>query len=210
MDCRGFELLVRGYLESFCVASRIEHSLSVAALAAKLCRRFGVDAEKGQAAGLAHDLMKDKPREVQWEHALRAKKEPALDFFACVVSEMEMDRGRGKSFADKIIHGPAAAVFLYNECGLRDRDMLEAVALHSSAAETMSPLAKIVFIADKMEPRRSYLTPADAEATESLGIDALLLRALGLSLGWLQEKNYAIAQSTTDLYNALTMRKAAQ
>ena len=61
-----------------------------------------------------------------------------------------------------------------------------------------------------MEPRRSYLTPADAEATESLGIDALLLRALGLSLGWLREKNYAIAQSTTDLYNALTMRKAAQ
>ncbi|HWR10865.1 MAG TPA: HD domain-containing protein [Rectinemataceae bacterium] len=203
MDSRSLEPLVRGYLNEFCKPSRIEHSLSVAALASRLCARFGLDPEDGLAAGLAHDLMKDKPLELQWDTAKGAASEPSLDFVASIVCRMEAE----KAFADKIIHGPAASVFLYRECAMRDHDMLEAVALHSSASTIMSPLAKILFVADKMEPRRGYITEAESEKADILDLESLLLHALNLSMGWLRQKNHAIAQSTIDLYNALTMRE---
>jgi nicotinate-nucleotide adenylyltransferase len=201
MDSGSLEPLVLGYLKNFCKSSRIEHSLSVAAMASRLCARFGLDPEDGFIAGIAHDLMKDKPVDFQWELARAAASESGIGFIASIVSSMDSER----SFADKIIHGPAAAVFLHRECGLRDHDMLEAVALHSSASASMSSLAKILFVSDKMEPRRAYITQEELSRVDVLDLDALLLYALNLSMGWLRKKNSAIAQSTLDLYNALTM-----
>jgi nicotinate-nucleotide adenylyltransferase len=205
-DCKRLEPLVREYLGRYCKASRIEHSISVAIMAGSLCERFGLDPGKGFTAGLAHDLMKDRPLQLQWEYARSAVFTPTLDFIAMAIERIEGE----KAFADKIIHGPAAAVFLYDEYGLMDRDMLEAIALHSSAAQTMSPLAKVVFIADKMEPRRPYISKEEGMKSETLDLDALLVDALNLTLGWLREKDNAIAQSTLDLYNALKMRETVK
>ena len=206
MDYGSLETLIHERLSGYCKASRAEHCVSVAALAAKLCRRFGVDPEKGSVCGLAHDIMKDRPLQDQWELARKAQYIPSLESVASVVAQIEGE----KIFADKIIHGPAAAVYMREKFQLEDREMLEAIALHSSAATTMSPLAKIVFIADKLEPRRPFVTNAEFQMADSLDIDALLIKSLGMSMDWLKGKNHAIAQSTIDLYNALTMRELAQ
>lgn len=205
MDCTAFvnsEPLIRSYLGSFCKLSRVGHSLSVAATASALCERFGQNRDRGRIAGLAHDILKDKPLAMQWEYARKAEGISSLGGVAEVVSRIDGEAG----FADKIIHGPAASVFLFEECGLGDIDMLEAIALHSSASERMSPLSKILYIADKMEPGRSYIGSGDSEELAFADLDMLLAKALGLSIGWLKGKDHAIAQSTLDLYNALTMR----
>lgn len=209
MDYKGIETFIRRRLELFCKPSRIEHSLSTADTASRLCERFaGPEAPRGFIAGLGHDLMKDRPLSEQWDLARRAAALPGLAAVAEAVRRMEGER----AFADKIIHGPAAAVFLYLETDLaNDTDCLEAVAFHSAAAPIMQPLAKIVFIADKVEPRRSYAVEAQKLlADESLDLDGLLLRALGLSLGWMRARGQSIAQSSLDLYNALTMKEAAR
>jgi len=201
-DFRQLEPLIRSCLGKFCKPSRIEHSISVAETAQALCLRFGLDGRKGFLAGLAHDLMKDRPLADQWEYARRAASNPCLDSVALAVERIESE----KAFADKIIHGPSAAAFLCGECGLKDRDMLEAMAFHSSAAIVMSPLAKIVYVSDKLEPRRPYMKAEDETETGRLDLDGLMVRALELSIGWLRGNGQAIAQSTIDLYNALTMR----
>ena len=113
-DSRSFEAFVRPYLDSFCKASRVEHSFSVATVASILCARFGVDPERGFAAGLSHDLLKDRPLPEQWEYARRAKGRGALKGVAEAVSRMDGE----EAFADKIIHGPAASVFLFENGGL--------------------------------------------------------------------------------------------
>ena len=204
-DLKDTESLVRRQLDRYCKPSRIEHSVSVAELSSRLCERFGIDPARGYVAGLAHDLMKDRGLPEQWALAERAALEPELSPIGSVVSRIAGE----KAFADKIIHGPAGAVFLYSTWGFRDKEMLEAIALHSSAAEVMPVLAKILFAADKLEPLRSYVTVEERKATELLGLDDLLLLALGLSIGWLSSKKHAIAQSTLDLYNALKMRETA-
>ena len=202
-DLRSFEVFIRPYLDTFCKASRVKHSVSVATLASTLCARFGVNPGRGFAAGLAHDLMKDRPLPEQWGYARRAKEKGALKGVAEAVSRIDGE----ETFADKIIHGPAASVFLFENGGLEDLELLEAIALHSSASTTMSPLAKIVFVADKMEPQRPYMFGRDIASAEALDLDRLLIEALRLSIDWLEGKNHAIAQSTLDLYNALTMRE---
>ncbi|MDP2790648.1 MAG: bis(5'-nucleosyl)-tetraphosphatase (symmetrical) YqeK [Rectinemataceae bacterium] len=183
----------------------MEHCISVADLSSKLCRRFGLDSKKGSICGLAHDMLKDRPVQDQWTVAQRASSIPCLDFVATIVERIEGE----KAFADKIIHGPAAAVYINEEFRLEDREMLEAIALHSSAAITMSPLAKVLFVADKLEPKRAYVTSDELEMADTLDLDTLLAETLGMSIGWLRRKNSAIAQSTIDLYNALTMRESA-
>ena len=203
MDSRSLEAFIRPCLDSFCKASRVEHSVSVATLASRLCLRFGLDPERGFVAGLAHDLMKDRPLPEQWEYARRAKERGALKGVAEAVSRIDGE----EAFADKIIHGPAASVFLYEDGRLVDLEILEAIALHSSASVTMSPLAKIIFVADKMEPKRPYMLGRDIGSAKALDLNSLLVEALHLSISWLEGKNHAIAQSTLDLYNALTMRE---
>jgi nicotinate-nucleotide adenylyltransferase len=206
MDIIGVEAFVIEALERRCKPSRVEHSRSVAAMAEGLCGRFGEDPDKGRIAGLAHDIAKDMPLPEQWAEARAAAASSELGFIASAVARMEAE----PAFADKIIHGPAAAAILGREANLCDVDILEAVAYHSSAAAAMRPLAKIIFIADKIEPRRAYLTDDDRKAAASLGLDDLLVHALGLSISWLRRNNRAIAQSTLDLYNALTKREAAK
>lgn len=211
MDITRTEAFVVEALGRWCKPSRVEHSRSVAVMAAGLCERFGLDPGLGRVAGLAHDIAKDRPLPEQWAEARAAATYPELGFIAAAVARMETE----PAFADKIIHGPAAASILGREFGRREFDIveaefLEAVAYHSSAAVEMRPLAKVVFVADKMEPRRPYLTDADREAAATFGLDDLLVHALGISISWLRRNDRAIAQSTLDLYNALTERDSAK
>ncbi len=193
-------------LERLCKPSRQAHCRSVAATAEFLARRFSVDPLKARLAGLGHDLVKDRSIEFQWELARRSRAYADMIQVSAAVASMETE----KSFADKIIHGPAAAVYLRERLGIADPGILKAVSLHSSAALSMDPLSSIVFIADKMEPFRTYTGPREAAALAQDSLERLLTQALGLSLRWLSAKGHAIAQSSIDLYNALTMDKTGE
>ncbi|MCE5257180.1 MAG: HD domain-containing protein [Spirochaetaceae bacterium] len=185
---------------------RREHSLSVANVAEQLCARFGIEASRGRYAGLAHDVMKERGLAEQWSLAREGAREIGDPLISRTVREFEL----GEAFGGKMIHGPAAAGYLYIGCGLRDIGILEAVALHSSAFPDMKPLSKITYVADKLEPRRSYVGPADAEALATLELDELFFFAMEHVIGYLTEKGYRIAQSTLDLYNSLKVEKASK
>ncbi len=147
-------------LESLCKPSRQTHSRSVAATAESLARRFGVDPFAARLAGLGHDLAKDRELGYQWELARRAVLHPELKAVSDVVAIMESER----DFADKIIHGPASAVYMRENLGIGDMAVLTAVSLHSQAALRMDKLSSILFVADKMEPARAYAGIAEATA----------------------------------------------
>lgn len=205
MDYLEFEKTLRMEMAKKLKPSRIEHSKSVARLSEHLCRRFGLDSRKGLISGLAHDLCKGMPTARQWGLCQCARDHGNLAYIDELVGGMRGEPG----FRDKIVHGPAAAVYLYVEMGIREMDIIEAVALHSSASASMGPLAKILYIADKLEPSRAYHSAADSRATETLDLDALLLYTVTNIIGWLSEEGYGIARGTLDLYNELKTGKAA-
>ncbi len=55
-----------------------------------------------------------------------------------------------------ILHGKAGAVILRECFGITDREFLEAVSCHTTGMPGMSDLAKIVYIADYIEPNRKH------------------------------------------------------
>ena len=55
-----------------------------------------------------------------------------------------------------ILHGKAGAVILRERFGITDREFLEAVSCHTTGMPGMSDLAKIVYIADYIEPNRKH------------------------------------------------------
>lgn len=121
---------------------RYEHSVRVAQMCARLCRQFGIDENLGYLEGISHDMCKDMSDEELIEISKR-NKTPIIQY------ELEHP---------KILHGRAASVLLKEKFGINNQDILQAVEVHTSGKIGMCDLAKILFIADKIEPGRPQST----------------------------------------------------
>jgi len=189
-------------LHALCKPSRVAHSLSVAGTTAFLCGRFGVDPGKGMTAGIIHDLLKDRPYPEQLTWSAKSHMMPEMEQVSRIVRQMETEA----LFIEKVIHGPASAVYARVVLGISDLEVIEAVAYHSTGQVGMPILARLLFAADKIEPGRECFKDSDEEDLKRLDPDELLLKALEYSMGYLRARGGAIAQSTVDLYNALRSR----
>jgi len=114
---------------------RFLHSRNTAILSRDLCCRFGLDPDAGYLAGIAHDLCK----QYENKHLIKIVKNTGHK-----LSKLE----KGKP---NLLHGKAATVLLRERFSIHNKDILEAVACHTSGSENMGPLAKVVYIADKTE-----------------------------------------------------------
>lgn len=177
---------------------RRAHCESTARTAAELARRFGLDENICYLAGLAHDMCREMSVEAQ--ESLVGEQRAAIAF-------LEARESMRALFADpvfrgKMVHGPAAACALYRDFAVRDMTVLEAVALHSVADREMSACAKIVYIADKLEPRRSR--PADAEdALRHFGLDELFNYTIACVVRWFSDAGKPLAPFTATLYQRM-------
>lgn len=170
---------------------RRKHSKGCALFAAEACARAGLDPLKGLAAGWAHDLAKELPVDVQRDLARACPIEPPAVVFS----------------ADTLLHGPAAAALLQRDYGVQDREILEAVALHTIGRADMGTLAKIVWAADKMEEGRRHVDAAVRRSCITLPPDELLLAALKATIDWHRSKGRTVAPETLDLYNTLLEKR---
>ena len=79
-----------------------------------------------------------------------------------------------------LLHGPVGAEMLQRECGVEDPEVLEAVRWHSTFNRGLGPVAKIAFLADKLDHQKAgrypYLERIDRLAKEDL--DAAILSFL--------------------------------
>jgi len=177
---------------------RADHSRRVAILAAELCSREGIDPERGRVAGLAHDLCKEMPKKLQRE--LAAYYPRYTQGKALRPSE---SRQSSTLMADKVVHGPAAAVLLAREYAVADQEVLEAIALHTVGKPGMSPLAAILYCSDKLEPGRDRLSSEYRGRCLSLPLDAMLLSVVEGCIGWMRSQGRDVAPETLILYSSL-------
>jgi nicotinate-nucleotide adenylyltransferase len=167
---------------------RYLHSRHTALFSWDLCRRFGINPNHGYLAGIAHDLgkhLKDN------------------ELLALAKSD-----GRGISKLEKnkpsLLHGRATAVLLKKRFNIHNRDILEAVAMHTEGGEGMCSLAKIVYIADKMEFSREKADPELRNLcyTEK-DLDAIFLAVLSQTVSWLRSNKIVLAKETLHLLENL-------
>ena len=104
-----------------------------------LAEHFGVDPQKAYIAGISHDIAREFSR----------KKMRRLAEKSYEVEQWELVK-------PALLHGKAGAVILRERFGITDREFLEAVRFHTTGMPGMSDLAKIVYIADYIEPNRKH------------------------------------------------------
>jgi predicted HD superfamily hydrolase involved in NAD metabolism len=119
---------------------RYRHTIRVARCADVLAQRHGIDAHKARLAGLLHDLARLYPAER-------------------LIAECE-DRGMAIDAFERanpvVLHARLGAAIAAESFGVHDRQVLSAIEKHTTAAAFMSPLDCAVFLADGLEPERTF------------------------------------------------------
>jgi nicotinate-nucleotide adenylyltransferase len=104
-------------------------------------------------------------------------------------------------------HGRAAAAILKKKYGVADKDILDAVASHVTGRPGMKALAKIVYIADKIEFSRDWVEPRLRAMAESAPLDELFRAVLDDTVKYLESEKLVISDDTWRLIQAMD-RKA--
>lgn len=171
---------IRRYAEKNLSKERYEHSCRVAETAEYMCGLYGVDKNKGLIAGISHDICKEIPAGEMISLAGMDGKP---------VSELEEKK-------PSLLHGRAAAVKIQGEFGIRDKDVIEAVANHTFGLKNCCGLAKIIFAADKIEPGRPQSTDEYRRNLFSKDLDSLVISVLEENLEYLDKKGKKIAPAS--------------
>jgi predicted HD superfamily hydrolase involved in NAD metabolism len=159
---------------------RYAHVLRVARMAEALARAHGVDPHSARVAGLLHDLARLYPA----ERLLRecAERGMAIDAF---------ERAQ-----PVVLHARLGAELARERFGADDPGVLSAIRKHTLADAVMSPLDKVVYLADGLEPGRDFADRAALAALAFRDLDAAMRAVLASSVAYLRERGLDIAPQT--------------
>lgn len=95
-----------------------------------------------------------------------------------------------------VLHARLGAELARESFGVDDPAVLSAIRKHTVAAERMSRLDSIVYLADALEPGRDYADRLAYEALAFRDLDAAMLAVLRSSLAYLAERGLEAAPQT--------------
>jgi len=174
---------IRKYTEEAVKKSRYEHSVRTAQMCARICRYYGFDEERGYLAGIGHDMCKDLSNEELFKLAAKDGN-PIIDY---------------EKSKPSLLHGRAAAIVMKEKFNIKDKEILEAVANHTSGKSGMCDLTKILFIADKIEPNRPQVTQKYYDRLFKLTLNGMLYSVLKENYDYLKKKGFDIFPGTENL-----------
>ena len=178
---------IKKYVQKNVSKSRYEHSLRTAEMCSKLCSLYKLDENLGYLMGISHDMCKNVDADTMLE-LTKLDGEP--------VSEIEMEK-------PGLLHGRAAAVLLERDFDFHDQRIIEAVANHTFGKVSMGDYAKVLFVADKVEPGREHITSDYLKELFKLSINRACEKVLQENIDFLNKKGRKIAPESIRLLNWL-------
>ena len=166
-----------------------EHVERVRALAGDLAARHGVEREPVDLGAMAHDLARAMTGDALLAEARR------LGIRVRPVEER----------TPILLHGPVAARWLEDTGGLRDEQVVQAVRWHTTGNRGMGPAAKVVYLADKLEPDKVRREPG-LEGPLALAhdsVDEALLALVDHQIASLLRQRYSIHPASIEMRNEL-------
>lgn len=178
---------VRCYALAALKSERYAHSMRTAETASLLCEHYGEKRDSGYFAGVAHDMCKEMDDTMLIQLA-------SQDGLPVSVAEKKKPQ---------LLHGRAAAILLHKQFGIKDLEILEAIRLHTFGSPNMCNLAKILYIADKIEPGRPHMSSEKIQKLLSLSLNSLLLSVFTENVEYLKNQSCDIFPETLLLHNSL-------
>ncbi|NPV90206.1 MAG: HD domain-containing protein [Firmicutes bacterium] len=167
--------------------ARWSHTLGVVEDAVRLARLWEADPYKAELAALLHDLVRD------WTPESILSIAEAAGIVSDPVERMYPD----------LLHGPVAAFLAATQWGVNDREVIDAIALHTLGAEKMTTLAKIIYLADLVEPGRDYPGVERLRELVEKDLDRAMLAGFDQTLRYCLERGKMLHPRTINARNAL-------
>lgn len=179
--------------------ARWRHSLSVAETAVRLAEALGweaADRERVLQAALLHDV---------------AKELSGPELMELAGADPDPEAREGPEFQG-LVHARAGARLAERELGIRDAEVLRAIAFHPTGSPDPSALVQVVFVADYLEPRRSHLDAEDRALlarglSGAAGLPELFCRVLRKKLAWVRSRNLPVHPHSVAAWNAHCVRR---
>ena len=183
--------MIRKKLKEKLKPSRYEHTLSVSFTCMALAMRYGYPLDKAELAGLLHDCAK------------RYDDQTILEL--CEKHGIEVTPA--ERLALPVLHAKYGAWMAEHRFDVQDREILDAIACHTTGKPDMGLLDKILFVADFIEPRRNQAENLpDMRRLAFIDLDEALFQILEGMLAYLEREGqyiYSMSQETYQYYLAL-------
>lgn len=164
---------------------RYRHSVNVAAEAVVLAEKYGVDLQKAAEAGILHDCMKDQPP---------AEQLSIIEKAGIQLSEVEQS-------AKKLYHAFSGMAYMQEVLHIHDQDILNAVYYHTVGHAGMSPLERVIFIADFTSADRNYPGVERMREKARKNLRLAMIEGLSFTIQELAEQEVPIHPDTVAAFN---------
>ncbi len=162
---------------------RLSHVFGVREEASRLAKRWGVDPDSAEEAGLLHDIT--KKLDVDGQLLL-------IDKYGIIISNSEREN-------PKLLHAITGSEFARREFGV-SQDIFDAIRWHTTGRPKMSMLEKVIYLADCIEPNRSYPGVEVLRAASYDDIDKAMCMALKMSIDVVRERGDVLHPATLEAY----------
>ena len=183
-------LEIEKYLKAKLERKRYKHVLSVRDTAVDLASIYEASLEKTNLAALLHDCAK-------WMNT-RQLHEAVADY------EIQLDEFEQINIS--LLHAIVGAKLAFDLFSVTDEDILGAIRSHTKGNGSMTPLDKILYVADFAEPRRAYEEAGIVRKLAHQDLDRAVLEVARHKISNLLEKGVVIHPDTVAVYNS-TLRK---
>jgi len=168
------------------------HSERVAATAAEIAIGYDIDADAARLAGLLHDWNRD----ISQSRLLELARGAGLP-----VTEVE------EAFP-YLLHGPLGALELAEAYPGLPVEVLHAIEVHTLGDAEMSPVARVVYVADAIEPGRRTSGVEELRAlVGAASLDRLFAETYAASLRGLVDRRRRIHGRTLEVWNRIVERE---
>ncbi|TFJ94053.1 bis(5'-nucleosyl)-tetraphosphatase (symmetrical) YqeK [Lentibacillus salicampi] len=168
---------------------RFDHTLRVADTAVALAEKYKESADQMELAAILHDYAKYFP----------------LEDMRQIIKESDLPQDL-LLYHHELWHGPVASVIIASEHGITDVNVKNAIRYHTTGRAGMNQFETILFIADYIEPGRSFPGVKDVRETAKTDLNSAAQMALSNTIQFLAGKQGTIYPDTFFAYNDLTMR----
>lgn len=170
--------------------SRMAHAEGCAETAAALAERYGADAVLARRAGILHDVTKALTPEQQAMMAAR---------WGAPLTPEQLE-------SPQLLHavtGALAAEKLFGECDA----VVQAIRTHTTGAADMTLLQKILYIADYVEPTRSFPGVEALRAAVRRDLDEGVMQGLASTLELLASRGQTASRETQEALEFLKRKE---
>ncbi|UTR14347.1 bis(5'-nucleosyl)-tetraphosphatase (symmetrical) YqeK [Salipaludibacillus sp. LMS25] len=177
--------------EAFTVVKRVlkpqrfSHTERVVETATRLADKYGGDKDTIRLAAILHDYAKYRPVD-EMRNSVRA--------IGTIPDDVLL-------YGDVLLHAFVGAHYVKEELGVKDEAVLSAICWHTTGRENMTVEDKIVFLADFIEPGRTFDVAEKVRVTAAQDLDKACLECLIHTIRHLTKKGLPVYPDTFKAYN---------